>query len=100
MLDCHLRCFFQLLGAVVQHGQAQLHVVMQEELELYGAGLTDKPALLIANKADKVSEAATGAKHLEEVTGLPTVLVSGQTREGIEQLKLLLRQLSPTDVPA
>ena len=84
----------------MQHGQAQLHVVMQEELELYGAGLTDKPALLIANKADKVSEAATGAKHLEEVTGLPTVLVSGQTREGIEQLKLLLRQLSPTDVPA
>lgn len=92
--------FFKLLGAVVQHGQAQLHVVMQEELELYGAGLTDKPALLIANKADKVSEAATAAKHLEEVTGLPSVLVSGQTREGIEQLKLLLRQLSPTDVPA
>ncbi|KAA6419520.1 MAG: GTP-binding Obg [Trebouxia sp. A1-2] len=75
----------------------QLHM-LQEELELYRAGLTDKPALLIANKADKVSEAATAAKHLEEMTGLPTVLVSGQTRKGIEQLKLLMRQVSPTDV--
>ncbi|KAA6419054.1 MAG: hypothetical protein FRX49_11017 [Trebouxia sp. A1-2] len=33
----------------------------QGEQELYGGGLTDKPALLMA---DKVSEAATAAKHL------------------------------------
>ncbi len=72
---------------------------MQEELGLYGAGLTDKPALLIANKADKVPEAATAARQLSETTGLPTVLVSGQSGEGIQQLKVLLRQLSPTDVP-
>lgn len=73
--------------------------MLQEELGLYGAGLTDKPALLIANKADKVPEAAIAAQYLEEMTGLPTVLVSGQTGEGIQQLKLLLRQLSPTDMP-
>lgn len=72
---------------------------VKEELGLYGAGLTNKPALLVANKADRVDEADTLAKHLEEVTGLPTVLVSGHTAEGVEQLKLLLRQLSPTDVP-
>ncbi|KAL3149982.1 hypothetical protein ABBQ38_013338, partial [Trebouxia sp. C0009 RCD-2024] len=75
--------------------------MLQEELGLYGAGLTDKPALLIANKADVVSEAAAAAavEELESSTGVPTVLVSGHTGQGVQELKTRLRQLSPTDVP-
>ena len=74
-------------------------MLLQEELELYGAGMAAKPALLVANKADKVPEAAAAAKVLQASTGLPTVLVSGQTGAGVEALKTLLRQLSPTDMP-
>lgn len=74
-------------------------MLQQEELGLYGAGLSEKPALLIANKADKVPEAAAAAKQLEAVTGVPTVLVSGHTGQGVQELKMRLRQLSPTDVP-
>ena len=57
---------------------------MQEELNLYGAGLTSKAALLIANKADKVPDASAAAEALQQHTGLPTVLVSGQAGTGIE----------------
>lgn len=74
-------------------------MLLQDELNLYGADLTAKPALLIANKADKVPEAAAAAKVLEASTGLPALLVSGQTGAGVEALKTLLRQLSPTDMP-
>ena len=76
-------------------------MLSQEELGLYGAGLTEKPALLIANKADKLPEAAAAAavKELESSTGVPTVLVSGHTGQGVQELKIRLRQLSPTDVP-
>lgn len=81
--------------------QEPISLLLQEELGLYGAGLTEKPALLIANKADKVPEAAAAAavKELEAETGVPTVLVSGHTGQGVEELKTRLRQLSPTDVP-
>lgn len=79
-------------------GPLQQFQMLQEELELYGAGLTSKAALLIANKADKVPDAAAAAEALRQQTGLPTVLVSGQAGTGIEELKLVLRQLSPTDV--
>ena len=73
--------------------------MLQEELNLYGAGLTEKPALLVANKADLVPEAPQVATDLEAVTGLPVVLVSAQNCSGIDVLKTLLRQLSPTDIP-
>ena len=54
--------------------------------------------LLVANKADKVIDADAAADKLKKATGLPTVLVSGQTGLGIEQLKLLLQQLSPASL--
>ena len=58
----------------------------------------EKSALVIANKADKVEGAEDTAKQLQAFTGLPTILISGRTGQNIEQLKLLLRELSPTDV--
>lgn len=71
---------------------------LQEELGLYGAGLTSKPALLIANKADKVADADAAVEQLRQSTGLPIALVSGQTGAGMAQLKQLLRRMSPADV--
>ena len=70
----------------------------QEELRLYGGGLLEKSALVIANKADKVVGAEATAKQLQTFTGLPTILISGKTGHNVEQLKSLLRKLSPTDV--
>ena len=74
-------------------------LLVQEELKQYGAGLLEKPALVIANKCDKVEHSAEAVKDLEAATGLPTIAISGQTGQNMQQLRTLMRQLSPTEVP-
>lgn len=67
-------------------------------MRLYGGGLLEKPALVIANKADQVQAFEQATMELQAFVGLPTIAISGQTGLNIETLKILLRELSPADV--
>ena len=74
-------------------------MLLQEELQQYGGGLLEKPALVIANKCDKYEHLDEAVKELEAATGLPTLAISVQTGYNMQQLSSMLRQLSPADVP-
>ncbi len=63
--------------------------VVQGELEAYGAGLEDKPQLLVLNKGDLLGPELMEdlASQLREATGIQEVfLISGATGEGVPAL--------------
>jgi len=63
--------------------------VVQGELEAYGAGLEDKPQLLVLNKGDLLGPELMEdlASQLREETGIEDVfLISGATGEGVPEL--------------
>jgi GTP-binding protein len=59
---------------------------VRDELEAYGAGLTDKPELICLNKCDLVGDelAEALAAELEAESGAPVFAVSGATGAGVD----------------
>ncbi len=58
------------------------------ELEAYGGGLTEKPVVLVLNKIDALDDElrAEALETLTQASGLPVMLMSGASHEGIEQV--------------
>ena len=65
---------------------------IREELRAYGAGLADKPELIVLNKSDAMSarEASSRAAALRRATGARVALMSAATGDGVPSM---LRQL-------
>ncbi|MCB9682466.1 MAG: GTPase ObgE [Alphaproteobacteria bacterium] len=63
-------------------------VALDTELELYGAGLPERPQVVALNKIDTLSpeELATHVAELEAVTGGPVYPISGVTGQGVPEL--------------
>jgi GTP-binding protein len=61
---------------------------IRTELAEYGAGLEDRPEILVLNKTDAMTPQAlvSRCKALERETGRPVLLASGGTGEGVPQL--------------
>jgi GTP-binding protein len=77
--------------------------IVREELDAYGAGLTDKPEIVALNKIDAV-DAKTVAKlrkKLEKASGAEVLLLSGATGEGIDAVldRLIAAIPAPEEEP-
>jgi GTPase len=75
---------------------ADAYLTVRDELDAYGAGLTDKPEVVALNKSDTLDEELLDAlaAELEEASGTPPLRVSGATGEGTGAvLDAILRHL-------
>jgi GTP-binding protein len=76
---------------------------IRRELQLYGAGLADKPEIVALNKID-VPEARVRAEGLRKGWTGEVLLLSGATREGvpelIQALQRVLQETAPAPVPS
>jgi GTP-binding protein len=91
-----------LLHLVDANGEdvANDYLTIRDELEAYGAGLTDKPEVVALNKVDTIDQELADAlsAELEEACGHPPLLLSGATGQGVtEVLDALLRALGPVE---
>ena len=67
--------------------------VIINELNEYGAGLADKPRVTVLNKIDAMDdeERALFKEELERMSGGPVMLMSGVSREGVDDVLRVLR---------
>jgi GTP-binding protein len=91
-----------LLHLVDANGEdvANDYLTIRDELEAYGAGLTDKPEVVALNKVDTIDQELADALSAElgEACGHPPLLLSGATGQGVtEVLDALLRALGPIE---
>ncbi len=61
--------------------------VVRKEIEAYGAGLAEKPEIVVLSKADLIRTAAAGAarRALEQASGRPVHVVSAVTAAGVAE---------------
>ncbi|KAI8815753.1 P-loop containing nucleoside triphosphate hydrolase protein [Fimicolochytrium jonesii] len=67
--------------------------ILKTELETYQPGLTGKPSLVIANKADLGRVARENVARLREQTDAPIVPVSAMERKNITRATALMREM-------
>lgn len=58
-------------------------LTVDRELELYGAGLSEKPRVLALSKCDAVGDVAARREALQTVAGRPVIAVSAATGTGV-----------------
>jgi GTP-binding protein len=65
---------------------------IREELEAYGGGLSEKPEILVLNKADAMSPRELSARRaaLAKASGKPVYVASGVTRAGVPEILRVL----------
>ena len=65
---------------------ASAYRTVRDELDAYGAGLTDKPEVIALNKCDLIDDALAAdlAAELAEESGAPVFAVSGATGAGVD----------------
>jgi GTP-binding protein len=66
---------------------------LQDELETYKKGLTDRPSVVVANKADLGVVAKKNLERLRVQTSLPVVPLSAKERKNIYTLTSLMRRM-------
>ncbi len=71
---------------------------IDRELAAYGAGLAERPQIVVLNKVDLIAEAPSFEVDDPRVLGV--VAVSAVTGKGIDELKRLLFALVPESAPA
>ena len=76
--------------------EERFHAI-DRELAAYGAGLADRPQIVVLNKIDLVSEAP--AFEVDDPRVLTTLTSSAATGAGIEELKRALLELVPESAP-
>ena len=61
---------------------------VRDELDAYGGGLASKPELLVLNKSDAMTarEASARRTALAKAAGVPVMLMSGVSQEGLPQV--------------
>jgi GTPase len=72
--------------------------IVRDELENYGAGLTDKPVIVALNKIDTLDDELIAAlsAELEEASGHPVIPLSGASGVGVDwALDKLLEAIGP-----
>ena len=72
--------------------------IVRDELEAYGAGLTDKPVVVALNKVDTLDDELIAAlsAELEAASGRPVIALSGASGRGVEAvLDKLLEAIAP-----
>jgi len=72
--------------------------VVRDELDAYGAGLTDKPVIVALNKVDTLDDELIAAlsAELEAASGHPVMALSGASGAGVEAvLDKLLEAIGP-----
>ncbi|WP_419809389.1 GTPase ObgE [Sphingomonas sp.] len=77
---------------------AESYRIVRDELENYGAGLTDKPVVLALNKIDTLDDELIAAlsAELEEASGYPVIPLSSAAGTGVDWvLDRLLDALPP-----
>jgi GTP-binding protein len=69
------------------------HKTIIQELEAYGGDLADKNRVTVLNKIDALDdeERAFIKEELEAVTGVPVLMMSGVSREGVPEVLRALR---------
>ena len=73
---------------------------VDHELELYGAGLVDKPRVVALSKADAVADADTQLAALAEASGREVFLVSAATGQGVtDVLRAIARIVEASRAP-
>lgn len=81
---------------------AESYRIVRDELENYGAGLTDKRVIVVLNKIDTLDDELIAAlsAELEEASGAPVIPMSGASGVGVDwvldQLIELMDPESPT----
>jgi GTP-binding protein len=70
---------------------------LDRELAAYGAGLDERPQVVVLNKVDLLD--ATPGFELEDERVLRVVPTSAATGEGIDELRLTLFELCPVEAP-
>jgi GTPase len=71
---------------------------IDRELAAYGAGLADRPQIVVLNKVDLVTEPP--AFSVDDTRVLATLATSAATGQGIDELKRTLFELVPETPPA
>ncbi len=72
--------------------------IVRDELEAYGAGLTDKPVIVALNKIDTLDDELIAAlsAELEEESGAEVICISGASGVGVDwALDKLLEAIGP-----
>ena len=91
------RVLLHLIDANDADVATSYHIV-RDELDAYGAGLTDKPVVVALNKVDTLDEELIAAlkAELEEASGYPVMALSGASGEGVGAvLDKLLEAIGP-----
>ncbi len=81
---------------------AESYRIVREELEAYGAGLTDKPVVVALNKIDTLDDELIKAlsEELEEASGAEVIPISGASGVGVDwALDKLLEKIPAHDRP-
>jgi GTP-binding protein len=81
------RVLLHLVDANLEDVAAAYRIV-RDELDAYGAGLTDKPEVIALNKCDLIDDelAAALAAELAAESGAPVFAVSGATGAGVDAI--------------
>lgn len=66
---------------------------LQSELELYKTGLTNRPSIIAANKADVSETAKSNLEELKKKTNLVIVPISAKYEGNITLLTTTMRQM-------
>ena len=91
----HIERNFILVYVLDLSGEAPWEdlAILQNELECYKPGLTQRPSLIAANKADVVDKAKENLKILSTKTKIPIVPISAKNEKNIHMLTGLMRTM-------
>lgn len=85
------RCLLYVLD-ISHFDPQQQYTALEQELELYKEGLSQRPAAIVANKIDSVHDKRT-LEDIKKQSVLPVWPVSALYGHGVEQLKKKIRLL-------
>ena len=67
--------------------------ILKQELDMYSTSVSALPSLFVANKMDLSDDSDVLVQGIEEVVGMPVILVSAKYGYNIEKLKELILEL-------
>lgn len=73
---------------ITQDNPWDAYAIVRNELEMYGAGLEDKPEIVALNKSDALGDELSEdvAREFEEHTGIKPYIISGVSKTGVKEV--------------